>query len=106
MSKKTENPKFYVRVEKSRKPKLASIISHIFETVWAVGAGAAAAMVISTSTHLVGRHERPTAGSHTNLAPTFRARVASSLPKNFLTAFCQIALFRMYLETWDAEPRA
>lgn len=59
MSKKTKNAKFCVRVEKRRKPKLASIISHIFETIWAMGAGVAAAMVISSSAHTAGRLRRP-----------------------------------------------
>lgn len=34
---------------------LALITAHIFETVWAVGASVAAAMVISASTHRAGR---------------------------------------------------
>ena len=31
--------------------RLASIVAHFFETVWATGAGVAGAMVISTFTH-------------------------------------------------------
>ena len=31
--------------------KLASIVAHFFETVWATGASVAGAMVISTPTH-------------------------------------------------------
>lgn len=55
MSRKTKNSKFLFSVEKRRKPKLASIISHIFESIWAMGAGVAAVMVISTSAHTAGR---------------------------------------------------
>lgn len=51
MSKKTKNSKFGVRVDKRCVSKSASIISHFFETIWAMGAGVAAAMVISTSAH-------------------------------------------------------
>ncbi len=50
MSKKTKKVKSKSRADKRCKYNLASITNHIFETVWAVGVGAAAAMVISTST--------------------------------------------------------
>jgi len=51
MSKKQKKSKSEVRVVKCRMSKVVSIITHFFETVWAMGASAAAAMVISTSTH-------------------------------------------------------
>ncbi|WP_147430971.1 hypothetical protein [Oceanibaculum indicum] len=54
MSKKTKNSKFNVSAVKRRKPKSASIISHFFETIWAIGAGVAAAMAISTFTLAIG----------------------------------------------------
>lgn len=50
MNKKNWKSKSKACVDKRCKFKLASITNHFFETIWAVGAGAAAAMVISTST--------------------------------------------------------
>jgi len=38
---------------------LVSLIAHFIETLWVIGAGVAAAMVISTSTHLEGRPLSP-----------------------------------------------
>lgn len=55
MSKKTKKSKSEVRVDKRCVSKSASIITHFFETIWAMGAGVAAAMVISTSAHWAGR---------------------------------------------------
>ncbi|MHA6721223.1 hypothetical protein ACX40Y_17450 [Sphingomonas sp. RS6] len=55
MSKKTKKSKSEVRVDKRCASKSASIITHFFETTWAMGAGVAAAMVISTSAHQAGR---------------------------------------------------
>jgi hypothetical protein len=51
MSKKQRKSKSKARVVTSRKVRSASIINHIFETVWAIGASVTAAIVISTSTH-------------------------------------------------------
>ena len=59
MNKKTKKSKSEVRVDKRCVSKSASIITHFFETIWAVGAGVAAAMVISTSAHPAGRSMRP-----------------------------------------------
>ena len=38
---------------------LALLIAHLIETIWVIGAGVAAAMVISNSTHLEGRFLSP-----------------------------------------------
>lgn len=54
MSKKLKEAKSEVCVAKRCKSKLASIITHFFETLWAVGASVAAAMVISSPTHGAG----------------------------------------------------
>lgn len=51
MSKKHKKSKSSVCGVKRISVKLASIVAHFFETVWAAGAGVAGAMVISTSTH-------------------------------------------------------
>jgi hypothetical protein len=59
MSKKLRNLKSKVRVVKRCVPKSASIITHVVETIWAMGAGVAAAMVISTSAHRAGRQGAP-----------------------------------------------
>ena len=48
MDKETEKSKSKSCTAKRRLPKLATIVTHIFETVWATGASVAAAMVIST----------------------------------------------------------
>lgn len=55
MSKKQKKSKSEARVAKRRKANLVSIITHIFETVWAMGASVAAAMVFSASDHRAGR---------------------------------------------------
>ncbi len=56
MNKKRERSKAKATdAEKVKGAKLALITAHFFETVWAVGASVAAAMVISTSTHRAGR---------------------------------------------------
>ena len=49
MSKKLKNSKSKARVNKRTKSKLASTITHFFETVWAVGASVAGAMVSPTT---------------------------------------------------------
>lgn len=51
MSKKRQKSKSNASANKRNKGRLASIIAHFFETVWAMGVSAAATMVISTSTH-------------------------------------------------------
>lgn len=51
MSKKIKKTKFGIRTVKRCKKRLAAISPHFFESVWAVGASVAAAMVISSSTH-------------------------------------------------------
>ena len=51
MSKKPRKTKSKACVATSRKVRSASIINHIFETVWAIGASATAAIVFSASTH-------------------------------------------------------
>ena len=51
MSKKYWKSKSKTCGVKRTNVRLASIVAHIFETVWATGAGVAGAMVISTSTH-------------------------------------------------------
>ena len=51
MSKEHRKSKSSACVVKRIKVKLASTTTHFFETVWAMGASVAAAMVISTSTH-------------------------------------------------------
>ncbi|MEP0708301.1 MAG: hypothetical protein ABJL17_10135 [Parvibaculum sp.] len=50
MSKKYRKPEFCACGVKRMRAKLASIVAHFFETVWATGVGVAGAMV-STSTH-------------------------------------------------------
>jgi hypothetical protein len=50
MSKKLEESKSKACVGKRCLSKPVSIIARFFETVWAMGAGVAAAMIISTST--------------------------------------------------------
>lgn len=55
MNKKLKKSKSKARADKRPTSNLASITNHIFETVWAVGASAAAAMAISTSIHSAGR---------------------------------------------------
>lgn len=42
-----------------RTKTLATIVTHFFETIWAVGTSVAAAMAISTSVHAEGRKLRP-----------------------------------------------
>lgn len=54
MNKKTANSNFRVRVDKRRKSRSESVITHIVETIWATGTGVAAAMAISTSAHTAG----------------------------------------------------
>lgn len=51
MSKKHWKAKSDVCVVKRFRVKLASIVTHIFDTVWATGAGVAGAMAISSSIH-------------------------------------------------------
>jgi hypothetical protein len=51
MDKKQRNSKSSACKTKETHSKLASIIVHIFETVWAIGANAAVVLGISTSTH-------------------------------------------------------
>jgi len=51
MNKKLEKSKSRACVAKRLVPKLVSIIAHVFETGWAVGASVAAAMVISPPIH-------------------------------------------------------
>ena len=48
MMKKTKKSKSKSRTAKRQMSKLAMIVTHIFETVWATGVSVAAAMVIST----------------------------------------------------------
>ena len=50
MSKKHKRSKFCACGVKRMRAKLASIVAHFFETVWAAGVGVAGAMV-STATH-------------------------------------------------------
>lgn len=50
MNEKHGGSKSVVSASKRIRANLASIIAHFFETVWAMGASAAAAMAISTST--------------------------------------------------------
>ncbi|MGY0782517.1 hypothetical protein ACW7BC_31995 [Azospirillum argentinense] len=54
MNKKQKKSKSEACVAKRCMSKLASIITHFFETVWAMGVSVAAAMAISTSTHFSG----------------------------------------------------
>ena len=51
MGNKLRNAKSKACKAKRHKVHQASIINHIFETTWAVGASVTAAMAISTSTH-------------------------------------------------------
>lgn len=51
MSEKHKNSKSSACGVKRIRVKLALIVAHFFETVWATGAGVAGAMVISPSTH-------------------------------------------------------
>ena len=51
MSKKHRKSKSKACVVKRQKSNLVSIINHTFETLWAVGASAAAAIGVSTSIH-------------------------------------------------------
>ncbi len=51
MNKKHKESKLSACGVKRIRAKLASIVAHFFETVWATGAGVAGAMVISTPTH-------------------------------------------------------
>jgi hypothetical protein len=51
MDKKLKNSESKACKAKRLKPKLMSIVTHFFETVWATGINVAAAMAISTSTH-------------------------------------------------------
>ena len=55
MNKKAKKSKSEVRADKRCVSKSASIVTHFFETAWAMGAGVAAAMAISTSAHQAGR---------------------------------------------------
>jgi len=48
MMKKTKKSKSKSRTAKRQMSKLAMIVTHIFETIWATGVSVAAAMVIST----------------------------------------------------------
>jgi hypothetical protein len=51
MNKKHKESKSSACGVKRMRAKLASIVAHFFETVWATGASVAGAMVISTPTH-------------------------------------------------------
>jgi hypothetical protein len=51
MSKRHWKSRSVVSAAKRLRVKLASIVAHFFETVWAMGAGVAVAMAFSTSTH-------------------------------------------------------
>lgn len=51
MSKKHWKSKSVASASKRTRVKLALIVVHFFETVWATGASLAAAMAFSTSTH-------------------------------------------------------
>lgn len=51
MNKKLKNSKSKVRVVKRFKSNLVLFLTHLFENVWAIGAGVAGAMAFSTSTH-------------------------------------------------------
>jgi hypothetical protein len=59
MNKKQEKSESQACVAKRCKEGLVSIITHLWETIWAVGASVAAAMVISTSTHRADAEARP-----------------------------------------------
>ena len=54
MNEKFENSKFKACGTKRFMSRLASITVHLFETDWAMGAGVAAAMVISTPIYRAG----------------------------------------------------